>query len=130
LENKKAVHAGLQKHFANITASMSDGFFQSWDLHPNQLPARFAAVYTFYLLANDGQAARLKRFLDNATKASLSGNTFDDAASAQGLLNFFQRGVDCGALSMEEVSLSTGISEDELNSGSFQKIIAGRLANS
>lgn len=129
-ENKNAVHAGWQKHFANITASMTDGFFQSWDLHPNQLPARFAAVYTFYLLANDGQADRLKRFLDNATKASLSGNTFDDAASAQGLLNFFRRGIDCGALTMEEVSLSTGISENELNSGSFQKIIAGRLADS
>jgi len=127
-ENKKAVHAGWQKHFDNVTASMTDGFFQSWDLHPNQLPARFAAVFSFYLLAKDKQSARLKGFLDNATKASLSGSTFDDAASAQGLLNFFERGIDCGALTMEEVSNATGITEEELNSGSFGKIIAGRLA--
>ncbi len=127
-ENKRAVHAGWRKHFENVTTSMSDGFFQSWDLHPNQLPARYAAVFTFYLLAKDKQAARLKSFLDNATKASLTGNTFDDAASAQGLLNFFKRGIDCGAVTMEEVSELTGISEEKLNWGSFGKITAGRSA--
>lgn len=129
IENKNAVHAGWRKHFENVTASMNDGFYQSWDLHPNQLPARFAAVFSFYLLSKDKQAARLKGFLDNATKATLSGNTFDDAASAQGLLNFFERGIDCGALTMEEVSETTGITEEELISGSFSKIIAGRLAD-
>ncbi len=129
MENRDVVHAGWLKHFENVTASMSDGFYQSWDLHPNQLPARFAAVFSFYLLSKDKQAARLKSFLDNATKATLSGNTFDDAASAQGLLNFFERGIDCGALTMEEVALSTGITEQELNSGSFGKIIAGRLSS-
>lgn len=108
-ENTAAVHAGWRKHFENVTASMSDGFYQSWDLHPNQLPARFGAVYAFYLRAKNAQAARLKNFVQNATKASMTGNTFDDAASVHGILNFFRRGMDCGAFSREEVAELTGL---------------------
>lgn len=108
-ENKAAVHAGWRKHFENVTASMSDGFYQSWDLHPNQLPARFAAVFAFYLRAKDAQAARLKTFVQNATKASMTGNTFDDAASVHGILNFFRRGMDCGAFSRDEIADLTGL---------------------
>lgn len=108
-ENQTAVHAGWREHFENVTDSMSDGFYQSWDLHPNQLPARFAAVFAFYLRAKNAQAARLKGFVENATKASMTGNTFDDAASVHGILNFFRRGMDCGAFSREEVAELTGL---------------------
>jgi citrate lyase beta subunit len=108
-ENEAAVHAGWRRHFENVTASMSDGFYQSWDLHPNQLPARFAAVFAFYLRAKNAQAARLKSFVANATKASMTGNTFDDAASVHGILTFFKRGMDCGAFTREEVAELTGL---------------------
>ena len=47
-ENKAAVHSAWLRHFTNVTASMSNGFYQSWDLHPNQLVARYAAVYVFF----------------------------------------------------------------------------------
>lgn len=115
--NTHAVHAAWRRHFENVTASMADGFYQSWDLHPNQLVARYAAIYHFFLSEKDAQGARLKGFLQKATQANLTGNTFDDAASAQGLLNFFRRGRDCGAFEEAEVKASTGLLFADLDKG-------------
>ena len=89
IQNKRAVHSAWRKHFNNVSLSMINGFYQSWDLHPAQLPARYAAVYSFFLDAKDEQARRLKGFIDKATHAAMTGNIFDDAASANGLMNFF-----------------------------------------
>jgi Citrate lyase beta subunit len=125
MENQRSIHGGWAEHFDNVIASMRGGFYQSWDLHPNQLPARYAAVYSYFLTGMDPQADRLKAFMERATRATLSGNTFDDAASAQGILNFFVRGMDCGAFTEKEEAAATGLSPVELRS-SFQTIAAGR----
>lgn len=124
-ENKRSVIAGWRLHFDHVTNSMIDGFYQSWDLHPNQLVARYAAIYAFFLEAVDEQAMRLKAFIEKATQAHLTGNKFDDAATAQGLVNFFLRGIDCGALTENEVAETTDLSVGELRS-SFAVIIEGR----
>lgn len=120
-ENRRSIHSGWCEHFDNVTSSMRDAFYQSWDLHPNQLPARYAAVYSYFLTGMELQAERLKAFVERSTKATLSGNTFDDAASAQGILNFFVRGMDCGAFTEKEAVASTGLSSTELRS-SFQTL--------
>jgi hypothetical protein len=125
-QNARAVHSAWRKHFNNVTLSMIDGFYQSWDLHPAQFPARYAAVYSFFLDAKDEQARRLKGFVEKATHAMTTGNVFDDAASAQGLLNFFLRGLNCGATTDKEVLETTGLSENELRSASFVKIMENR----
>ena len=114
-ENKEAVHNAWLRHFQNVTASMADGFYQSWDLHPNQLVARYAAVYAFFLNEFDSQAARLRSYIEKATRATLTGNTFDDAASVAGLVNFFQRGVACKAFTEEEMTDATGATLDDLS---------------
>jgi hypothetical protein len=129
-ENKLAVKNAWRKHFNNITHSMINGFYQSWDLHPAQLVARYAAVYAFFLEARDEQAKRLRSFLDKATQAMTTGNLFDDLASAEGLLNFFVRGIGCGAFQKEEVLEETGLSRKELDSASFVKIMEKRFENS
>jgi len=126
-ENKQVVHQAWRLHFNNVTHSLTNGFYQSWDLHPAQLVARYAAVYSFFLESFDEQSIRLKRFLDKATKATMSGNQFDDAASAQGLLNYCIRAVSCGALSESEVLKAANLTLEELNSGSFVKIMEGRV---
>lgn len=107
-ENRTAVTGAWRTHFTNVSRSMANGFYQSWDLHPNQLPARFAAVYSFFLRGFDEQARRLQTFIEKATRASLTGTTFDDAASARGLVTFFERGVGCGCFSPEGVELAVG----------------------
>lgn len=125
-ENTFAVQKAWRVHFNNVTHSLINGFYQSWDLHPAQLVARYAAVYAFYLESADIQGKRLKGFMEKATQANLTGNIFDDAASAQGLLNFFIRGLSCGAIKEEEILEKTNLSRDELKSGSFSKIMENR----
>ncbi|PYT01633.1 MAG: phosphoenolpyruvate kinase [Acidobacteria bacterium] len=118
-ENRQSVHGGWREHFENVSASMANGFYQSWDLHPNQLVARYAAVYAFFLRSRDHDAERLRGFIEKSTKANLTGNTFDDAASANGLINFFRLGVDCGAFTPAEIKKTTGMSSSELKNMRF-----------
>jgi citrate lyase beta subunit len=124
-ENVDVVYAAWRVHFRNIMHSLRLGFYQSWDLNPAQLPIRYAAVYYFFLEGLSDATDRLKTFIDQAAQASMVGNTFDDAASAQGLLNFFISGINCGALTENE-ALATGITLGELHERSFLKIVANR----
>jgi hypothetical protein len=110
------VHRAWKTHFDNVLYSMSNGFYQSWDLHPNQLVARHAAVNYFYLDGFDEQANRLKNYADNAAQATLTGTAFDDAASARGVVNFFSRGLNCGALTENEIEAATGLNYQQLRS--------------
>lgn len=128
-ENKLAVRNAWRKHFNNVTNSLINGFYQSWDLHPAQLAARYAAVYAFFLESAAEQGKRLKGFVEKATQASLTGNTFDDAASAQGLLNFFGRAFSCGAMIESEILEATSLTIEELNSASFVKIMESKNKN-
>lgn len=121
-ENKAAVVEGLNIHFQNVTRSMANGFYQSWDLHPNQLIARYAAVYAFFLDSLGSQAARLRAFIDRATQATLTGNSFDDAATATGIVNFFRQGLECGALNEAEIENATGLNAAALRKSSFREI--------
>ena len=125
-ENTRAIQKAWRAHFNNVTNSLINGFYQSWDLHPAQLVARYAAVYSFFIESKDLQGERLKGFIGKATQANLTGNTFDDAASAQGLLNFFSRAHHCGALDDAEISAATGLTTDEINAGSFGRILENR----
>ena len=105
--------------------SLRQGFYQGWDLHPAQLPTRYAAVYAFFLEGLEPASARLRNFLDKAAQATLVGDVFDDAATGQGLLNFFLRGLACGAITADEAE-RTGLTLGELQTRSFPKILEGR----
>ena len=120
-DNRRSVHEGWREHFENVSSSMANGFYQSWDLHPNQLVARYAAVYAFFLKSRDADGARLNGFVEKATKANMTGSTFDDAASAHGLLNFFRLGLDCGAFSAAEIKKATSLSAQEVRNLSFDQ---------
>jgi citrate lyase beta subunit len=124
-ENRAAVHRAWKLHFDNIRRSLANGYYQGWDLHPAQLPARYAAVYSFFLENLDSSAERLRNFIEKAAQATRIGQVFDDAAMAQGLLNYFAQAINCGASSSEEVQTLTGLSPAQLRSGSFVAI-AGR----
>ncbi len=126
-ENRAAVHSAWRLHASDVRRSLTQGFYQGWDLHPGQLPTRYGTVFGFFL---DGLAAasdRLRNFIDKAAQATLIGDTFDDAATGQGLLNFFLRGIACGAVHEDEAT-ATGLSLDELRTRSFVKILNGRRA--
>ena len=79
----------------------------------------------FFLEGLESASNRLKTFVEKAALASLFGDVFDDAATGQGLLNFFLRGIACGAITEDE-ALATGLTIDEIRSRSFYKILEGR----
>ena len=125
-ENRAIVHRAWKLHYDHIRHSLSNAFYQGWDLHPGQLPTRYAAVYTFFLEGLDAAAERLRNFVAKAAQATLVGDVFDDAATGQGLLNYFLRAINCKALTEEEAQEMTTITLDELRSGSFVKILHNR----
>ena len=125
-ENRAVVHRAWKLHYDHIQHSLEGAFYQGWDLHPAQLPTRYAAVYAFFLESLDAASERLKNFVDKAAKASLVGDVFDDAATGQGLLNYFLRAINCGALTEEEAVELSGLTLAELRSSSFVKILNNR----
>lgn len=126
MENSAAIHNAWKLHFDHIQHSLGNGFYQGWDLHPAQLVTRYAAVYWFYLGSLRVMASRLNHFIQMAARATTAGNVFDDAATGQGLLNFFLRALNCGAVDEAEAGRLTTLTREELRSGSFLKILAGR----
>jgi len=98
------VRTALRLHFDNVQRALKHGFYQGWDLHPAQLPARYAAVYDFFWQSFESAAARLRNFNEQWQRATLAGGVFDDAATGEGLLNFFRRGAACGAFSEEDLA--------------------------
>lgn len=126
-QNRAAVHAAWRLHADDVRRSLVNGFYQGWDLHPGQLPTRYAAVYGFFLEGLAAASERLKNFVEKAAQATLVGDVFDDAATGQGLLNFFLRGIACGAVTEDE-ALATGLSLDEIRTRSFVKILDARRA--
>jgi citrate lyase beta subunit len=125
-ENRTVVHRAWKLHYHHIQHSLENAYYQGWDLHPAQLPTRYAAVYAFFLESLDAASERLKNFVEKAAKATLVGDVFDDAATGQGLLNYFLRAINCGALTEEEAVELSGLTVAELRSGSFVKILNNR----
>lgn len=125
-ENRDRVRQAWKRHHDDVRHSLETGFYQGWDLHPAQLPTRYAAVFAFFLESLDAAGERLRNFVAKAAQATLVGEVFDDAATGQGLLNYFIRGVNCGAISAEEAVERTGIAPEELRTRSFVRILAGR----
>jgi citrate lyase beta subunit len=126
-ENRTIVHRAWRLHVEHVRHSLVNAYYQGWDLNPAQLPTRYAAVYSFFIESLGAATDRLRNFIQKAGQATLVGDVFDDAATGQGLLNYFLRGMNCGAITEEE-ALDTGLTLDELRSRSFVKIMKGRRA--
>ena len=125
-ENRASVHRAWRLHYDDVRHSLSNALYQGWDLHPAQLPTRYAALYAFFLEGVDAAARRLRSFVDHAARATLVGDVFDDAATGQGLLNYFLRAMSSGALSASEVAERSGLTSDELKEKSFVRILRAR----
>ncbi len=123
---RDAVHAAWKLHFDDVMHSLAGGFYQGWDLHPAQLVTRYAAVYAFFLSGIEAAGARLRNFVEKAAQATLVGDVFDDAATGQGLLNYFLRAINCGAVTEAETLERTGLTLEELRGRSFARILERR----
>lgn len=124
-ENRESVHQAWRTGFHHTMHSLINGFYQGWDLNPAQLPMRYAATYNFFLNSYEDAVFRLRTFVERAAISTLTKDIFDDAATGQGLLNFFLKAMNCGAITEEEAT-ATGLTIDEIRSRSFYRILEGR----
>ncbi|HEY5145796.1 MAG TPA: phosphoenolpyruvate kinase [Polyangiaceae bacterium] len=120
-ENTAAVHRAWRLSYGHIRHSLEGGFYQGWDLHPAQLPVRFAACFLFFLEGFAPAAARLHAFVSRAATAQIA----DEPATAQALLNYVQRALACGAVDLEDAA-ATGLTPGELAMRSIAEILAAR----
>ena len=125
-KDRAVVHAAWKMHADQVRHSLVGGFYQGWDLHPAQLVTRYAAVFAFFVDGLNAASERLKNFIGKAAQATLVGDVFDDAATGQGLLNYFLRAMNCGAITEAEAVEMSGLSVAELQSRSFATILKGR----
>jgi citrate lyase beta subunit len=126
--DRATVHRAWRLHVDHIRHSLINAYYQGWDLNPAQLPTRYAAVYAFFIEGLAAATERLSNFIQKSGQATLVGDVFDDAATGQGLLNYFIRALNCGAITEQE-ALATGLTLDELRSRSFVRIMKGRRAS-
>ncbi len=124
-QNLAVVQAAWRLSNRHIRRSLEGGFYQGWDLHPGQLPVRYATCFGFFLESFAQAAERLRNFVDKAAQATLVGDIFDDAATGQGLLNYFLRAVNSGAIDADALG-ETGLTREEVALRSFGKILAAR----
>ena len=125
-DDPDVVGDAMRLHYEHIRHSLSHAYYQGWDLHPAQLVTRYAAVYAFFLEGLDAAGSRLSNFVQSAAKATLVGEVFDDAATGQGLLNYFLRAIACGAITEDEAISRTGLTVPELRTRSFLRIMESR----
>ena len=99
-----AVRRGWDLHLQLVRRSLERGYYQGWDLHPAQLPSRYAATFAFY---RDGLAdaeRRLRDYFDRTTSGIL-----DEPATVRALADYTLRAVQCGAAAADDVRAATGL---------------------
>ena len=64
-----------------VRRALDRGYYQGWDMHPAQLPTRYAATYAFYREGLAAAAARLPAYVD----AARGGGVLDEPATARAL---------------------------------------------
>ncbi|MDE3129954.1 MAG: aldolase [Acidobacteriota bacterium] len=115
--NPAAVRRGWELHLRLVRRSLERGYYQGWDLHPAQLPTRFAASYAFY---RDGLADAQRRLHDYFEQTDSA--ILDEPATVRALADYVLRALSCGAATAAEVERATGLDAGRLAA------LAGRAA--
>jgi citrate lyase beta subunit len=98
------VRRGWQLHLDLVRRSLERGYYQGWDLHPAQLPTRYAATFAFYRAGLAAATTRLRNYVSRTDSAVL-----DEPATARALADFLLRALHCGATTGAEIADATGI---------------------
>ncbi|MDX3384314.1 aldolase/citrate lyase family protein [Streptomyces niveiscabiei] len=103
------VHDAWRLHYGLTRRALARAYYQGWDMHPGHLPTRYAAVFAFYREGFARAAARLSRYASRT-----AGDVMDEPATAKALSGYLLRGLDCGALDVDEVARGSGLTREEL----------------
>ena len=113
------VRAAWANHHRLVRRSLERGYYQGWDLHPAQLPTRYAATYAFYRDGLPRALARLAGYTGShpaSHTGHTSGGVADEPATARALASYVLRGLDAGAVDEAEVVDATGLGAESLRS--------------
>jgi len=124
-ENLEAIFLAWRLSAKSIRHALAQGYYQGWDLHPSQIPIRYVVLFQFFRESMETASHRLRQFMDQAAQTSMAGHVFDDAATGQGLLNFFLRALNCGAITEQELTAS-GLTLEEIRCRNFKQIMERR----
>lgn len=105
-----AIRAAWQLHARLVRRSLERGIYQGWDMHPGQLPTRFAAVFLFYLEGLTSAIARLRAYVQRTDSGYL-----DEPATAVALAGFIVRAVECAAIDQSQITAATGLDRSQLH---------------
>jgi hypothetical protein len=108
--SRDEVVTAWQLHSALVRRSLERGFYQGWDLHPVQLASRYAATYAFFREGLAKTCARLGSYLGSGGHGLL-----EEPATARALAAYLVRGLDCGAVSPQEVAEMAGLDRPGLD---------------
>ncbi len=87
------------RHADGVLRALRSGIYQGWDLHPAQLPTRFAATFAFYRNGFRDAADRLLRY-----HRQEPGGVLDEPATAFALARHLAAARSCGAVTADEIS--------------------------
>ncbi len=102
-ESRMRVHAAFAAHVRDVAESLDKGFLASWILYPAQLVSHAVAQASFYVDELPRSQKRLANFVTESARATAVGTSFDDRATARGLVSFFARGLGSGVLTKEDL---------------------------
>jgi len=104
-----AVRRGWEEHLRLVRRSLERGYYQGWDLHPAQLPTRFAATFAFYRADLGDASRRLRDYFARAESAVL-----DEPATVRALADYALRALQCGAATADELHDASGLQAERL----------------
>jgi citrate lyase beta subunit len=107
------VRAAWRAHADHVRHSLSNGFYQGWDLHPAHLASRYAAVYGWLLERLGGAVERVTAWREGASARGV----LDEPATITSLLRYLRFAVSSGAVDEWEVLSDTGLAREELLDG-------------
>jgi len=100
----EAVRDAWRLHLGLVRRSLERGYYQGWDMHPAQLPTRYAATFGFYRNGLPRASGRLRNYLDHTGSGVL-----DEPATARALADYLLRAANCGATNAAELHELTGL---------------------
>jgi hypothetical protein len=103
------VRRGWELHLQLVRRSLERGYYQGWDLHPAQLPTRYAATFAFYREGLAEAERRLRDYFERTGSAIL-----DEPATVRALADYVLRALHCGAAAADEVQAATGLDARQL----------------
>jgi citrate lyase beta subunit len=95
---REQVREGWALHARLVRRSLERAFYQGWDLHPAQLPTRYAATFAFYRAGLPAATARLRAYRERSSLGVM-----DEPATERALTEFLRRALDCGAVARDEL---------------------------